>query len=73
MAGLLIAMLGDFVRRRKAVPVVCRMIIRLQVRNFKSWRDIDLALGPLNVLVGPNMSGKSSPSFQQFADRVRAC
>src|SRR6266567_1348120 len=36
------------------------MITRLQVRNFKSLRDIDLELGPLNVLVGPNMSGKSN-------------
>ena len=36
------------------------MITRLQVRNFKSLRDIDLAFGPLSVLVGPNMSGKSN-------------
>jgi predicted ATPase len=36
------------------------MITRLQVRNFKSLRDIDLPLAPLNVLVGPNMSGKSN-------------
>jgi predicted ATPase len=36
------------------------MITRLQVRNFKSLREIDLSLGPLNVLVGPNMSGKSN-------------
>jgi len=36
------------------------MITRLQVRNFKSLRDIDIELGPLNVLVGPNMSGKSN-------------
>jgi predicted ATPase len=36
------------------------MITRLQVRNFKSLREIDLELGSLNVLVGPNMSGKSN-------------
>lgn len=36
------------------------MITRLQVRNFKSLRGIDLPLGPLNVLVGPNMAGKSN-------------
>jgi predicted ATPase len=36
------------------------MITRLQVQNFKSLRDLDLELGPLNVLVGPNMSGKSN-------------
>jgi len=36
------------------------MIKRLQVRNFKSLREIDLSLGPINVLVGANMSGKSN-------------
>lgn len=36
------------------------MITRLQVRNFKSLRDVDISLGPLNALVGPNMSGKSN-------------
>ncbi len=36
------------------------MITRLRVRNFKSLRDVDIRLGPLNVLVGPNMSGKSN-------------
>lgn len=36
------------------------MITRLQVRNFKSIREIDVALGPVNVLVGPNMAGKSN-------------
>jgi predicted ATPase len=36
------------------------MITRLQVRNFKSLRNIDISFGPLNVLVGPNMAGKSN-------------
>jgi len=36
------------------------MITRLQVRNFKSLREVDLQLGPVNVLVGPNMAGKSN-------------
>ncbi len=36
------------------------MITRLQVRNFKSLREIDIPLSSLNVLVGPNMSGKSN-------------
>lgn len=36
------------------------MIRRLEVRNFKSLRDISVSLGPRNVLVGPNMSGKSN-------------
>ena len=36
------------------------MITRIKARNFLSLRDIDLRLGPRNVLVGPNMSGKSN-------------
>jgi len=36
------------------------MITRLQVRNFKSLRRLDIPLSPLNVLVGPNMAGKSN-------------
>jgi predicted ATPase len=36
------------------------MITRLRARNFKSLRDLDLELGPLTVLVGPNMAGKSN-------------
>ena len=36
------------------------MINRIRIKNFKSLKDVDLALGPLNVLVGPNMGGKSN-------------
>jgi predicted ATPase len=36
------------------------MIKRLHVKNFLSLRDIDLELTQRNVLVGPNMSGKSN-------------
>lgn len=36
------------------------MIRHLRVQNFKSLRDVVLTLGPRNVLVGPNMSGKSN-------------
>jgi len=36
------------------------MITRLQVRNFKSLRELDIQLGAINVLVGPNMAGKSN-------------
>ena len=36
------------------------MITRVHARNFKSLRDVDFSLGPLNVLVGPNMGGKSN-------------
>lgn len=36
------------------------MITNIRVRNFKTLRDVSLKLGPRNVLVGPNMSGKSN-------------
>ena len=36
------------------------MIKRLRVRNYLSLRDVDLDLGGRNVLIGPNMSGKSN-------------
>lgn len=36
------------------------MITRLRVRNFKSFDNLDIELGPINVLVGPNMAGKSN-------------
>jgi len=36
------------------------MIKRLRVRNYLSLKDIDLELGGRNLLVGPNMSGKSN-------------
>jgi predicted ATPase len=36
------------------------MIQRLRAHNFKSLRSLDLSLGPLNALVGPNMGGKSN-------------
>lgn len=39
------------------VPV---MITGVRARNFRSLRDVDLSLGPLNALVGPNMGGKSN-------------
>jgi predicted ATPase len=36
------------------------MLRRLQAQNFKSLRALDAPLGSLNVLVGPNMGGKSN-------------
>lgn len=36
------------------------MIRKIQVKNYKSLKDVDLELGLRNVLVGPNMSGKSN-------------
>ena len=35
-------------------------LTRVWARNFKSIRDLDLELGSLTVLVGPNASGKSN-------------
>ncbi len=35
-------------------------LTRIWARNFKSIRSLDLELGPLTVLVGPNASGKSN-------------
>lgn len=36
------------------------MLTRLRAKNFKSLRAFDASLGSLNVLVGPNMGGKSN-------------
>jgi predicted ATPase len=36
------------------------MIRNLHLQNFKSFKDVSINLGRLNVLVGPNMSGKSN-------------
>ncbi len=36
------------------------MIDRLQIRNFKSLRDVDLKLGHVNLFIGANSSGKSN-------------
>ncbi len=36
------------------------MITHVKVKNFKSLRDVSLPLGLRNVLVGPNMTGKSN-------------
>jgi len=36
------------------------MLKRLHAENFKSLRTLDASLGLLNVLVGPNMGGKSN-------------
>jgi len=36
------------------------IIKRLKVKNFKSFKEIEVELGNLNVLIGPNASGKSN-------------
>ena len=36
------------------------MIKRVRIKNYRSLGDVDVELGPLTVLVGPNASGKSN-------------
>lgn len=36
------------------------MITRFRVEKYKALREVDLALTPIHVLIGPNNSGKSS-------------
>lgn len=36
------------------------MIDRIRIRNFRCLREVDMALGPLNFLIGSNNTGKSS-------------
>ena len=36
------------------------MLTRIRLENFKSWRELEIDLANINVLFGPNSSGKSS-------------
>ncbi len=36
------------------------MIDKIHIQNFKCLRDVEVELGPFNVLIGPNDSGKTS-------------
>lgn len=36
------------------------MITSMKINNFKCFKDFDINLGPFNVLIGPNDSGKTS-------------
>ncbi len=36
------------------------MLTRVKIERFKCLRDVDVQLGPFNVLIGPNDAGKSS-------------
>ncbi|HVC59416.1 MAG TPA: AAA family ATPase [Acetobacteraceae bacterium] len=36
------------------------MLTRLQIRRFKVFSDVDIELGPVTVLCGPNNSGKTA-------------
>lgn len=42
------------------------MIEQLTIKNFKSFKDVTLKLGPLNIFIGTNASGKSN-----FFDALR--
>jgi predicted ATPase len=48
-------------------------LLELSVKNYKSLRDVSVRLGSLNVLVGPNASGKSNllDVVQFLGDSVR--
>ena len=37
-----------------------RMLTRAEIKGFKCLHDVSVELGPFNVLIGPNDSGKSS-------------
>jgi len=36
------------------------MIKKIKVKNFKSFKDLELSLGKVNILIGANASGKSN-------------
>jgi predicted ATPase len=44
------------VGKKTTIPLVTRVT----AKNFRSLEDVDVKLGPLTVLVGPNASGKSN-------------
>ncbi|MDQ1289512.1 MAG: hypothetical protein QG622_3078 [Actinomycetota bacterium] len=48
-------------------------LLRLTAKNFRSLREVDVRLGPVNVLVGPNGAGKSNllDVIQFLGDSVR--
>lgn len=46
------------------------MLREIRIRNFKSLRDVRIELGKLNVLIGPNESGKTN--FVQALGLLRA-
>lgn len=50
-----------------------RRLLTLRVENFRSLRRVEVPLGPLNVLVGPNGSGKTNllEVFRFLADVIR--
>lgn len=49
------------------------MFTRVLIRNFLSLRDVNITLGKVNVLIGPNASGKSNVAraFQLIAKHAK--
>ncbi|MFH1270859.1 MAG: AAA family ATPase [Nanoarchaeota archaeon] len=62
------------------------MVTHMHIENFKCFKDFDVDLGPFNVLIGPNDSGKTAllqtiilmgqmgpgPALQQTPNQVSA-
>jgi predicted ATPase len=48
------------------------MLKRVSIQNFKSLKDVTLDLQPVNLLIGPNNSGKTNflKAFEYFQDRL---
>lgn len=42
------------------------MLTRIQIKDFKSFRKVEMEFGSMNLFVGPNASGKSN-----FFDSLR--
>jgi predicted ATPase len=40
--------------------VASRMIARLKLQNFKTWKDVEVVFAPITTIFGANSSGKSS-------------
>ncbi|HEX5493432.1 MAG TPA: AAA family ATPase [Mycobacteriales bacterium] len=51
-----------------------RQLTQLHVQNFRSLRDVTIPLGPVNVLAGPNGSGKTNvlDVFRFLAEMYRS-
>ncbi len=41
-------------------PTKRRYLKRVHVKGFKSFREIDVELRPINILIGANGAGKSN-------------
>lgn len=47
------------------------MLDRIKIRGYKSIRELDLPLGPINILIGSNGAGKSNfISFFKFVNNI---